>query len=324
MADIATPVVTPTAAPTAPTAVVAAPNGIPPPGAPAAEVAPVAATPGPRTETAAERFARLARAETDYRNRDAQVKSREQEANRQLHAAREEAKAAAEFRKTMALAKTDPVAYLRAAGVDPASVYRQMTDAFVEGKDFVVNQDTPEAQIAVLNQKIADLENGVNSRISEAIGSVTQQRQQEEIQARKAYESELLGHISDNRVAYPLIAGFDLAWKVDEVIQQHEKETGRILRVDTACKMVEDAYRKSNIVTPQAIATPAAPTLATPVAVPNAGPQVARNPAPGLSQNMGSVVPPSGSSGPKVSDVERAIAKYAQVHAENVAAGRYK
>lgn len=237
------------------------------------------------------------------------------------------------FERVKALAKHDPMAYLKAGGIDGSQAvdfYQKYSAQILTGKPIEVG---PGAEMEALKLQLAEekrerlaLEEKINGRITGAEGQFNQRLQQEEQAAQEQFTQALESYAAANVEQFPLVSSMGLTSTVADVINENYNRTGRIMSEKEAFTMVEDYYagqlnktgrytaaQKAAAV--QAAAEQAAtPTTATPAQ------------APTLRSTTGVPAPMTGASATTapMSDIDRALKKYEEVHAANVASGRYK
>lgn len=306
---------------------------IPPPG-----VVPPIVPPTTPPPPGADKWAMMARKEQQLRESEAatrqrasQVQQQERSLQTQQQALAARQQEIAAFERARDLARHDPMAYLRAGGIDgPQAVkfYQDYSAQIMTGKPIEVG---PEAKTAALEFQLAEerkareaLEERINGRITGAEGQIRERLDAEEKEAQQQFTQALEHFAEANIERFPLVSSMGLTNTVEEVIGTHYQNTGRVMTEEAAFEMVERYYeielkktgkwtaaqKAAAVADAQQqqtqIATPAsvAPTLRATTGVPS---PLAPPPAP-----------------PHESDIERAIRVYNERHAENIASGRFK
>lgn len=238
--------------------------------APETEAAPAETAPAPAPapeKPRSDRFAALARKEADVYRKQQAVRAQQAELARQA----EEIKAFNEAKRQAAL---NPMAALKQLGL----TYEQITQ-------FVLNDEkpTPEAEVLSVRQELEEFKRQTRDeqqRILEAQRAAAAQEQQQIVEAFREEVKEYVGQHTDTYELTTLYNGENL---VSDVIEEHFKQSGKLLTIPEAAKMVEDYFEdvtrkatatKKFAATQQKVASPQAQTTAT---APKIGPTLSND-----------------------------------------------
>lgn len=259
--------------------------------APAPDVAKEAEKPAPPK---ADRFAMLARKEQDL--------LRKQQAFKQQQAVL--AKQAEEVRAFEALrrqARLNPLDALKALNLD----YDTITQ-------FVLNDNkpTPDAEVQVLRSEIEEFKRASREEQARLLEQQKMAQAQEQQAIIENFRSEVGEYVSQHAETYELTNLYGGANLVSDVIEEHFKQSGKLLTIPEAAKLVEEHYEdlarkaqqtKKFAVTQQKVASTQAPTTGQ---APRMGPTLSND----LSASAVSAVPKS-----QRSDADRIAAALARL-----------
>lgn len=241
----------------------------------------------------ADRFAMLARKEQDLLRRQQAVRHQQSVLAQQA----EEIRAFQEAKRQAAL---NPLDALKQLGL----TYEQITE-------FVLNDNkpTPNAEVQSVRQELEEFKRQARDeqkRILEEQRALQAQEQQQIIESFREEVNEYVGQHADTYELTNLYGGANL---VSEVIEEHFKQSGKLLTIPEAAKLVEEHYEdlarkavatKKFAVTQQKAASPQAQTAA---------------PAPKLGPTLTNDLGATAVAGPKSqrSDADRIAAALARL-----------
>jgi len=215
-----------------------------------AQSAPPVETPKERTS---DKFAVLARKEAEVYRRAQAVKQQQAELARQA----EEIKAFQEMKRN---ARLNPVDALKQLGL----TYEEITEYLMND-----NKPTPSAEVMSLKQELEEFK---RQQTSEQKRLMEQQRaaaEAEQQQIVEQFREEVADYVAKHADTYELTALYEGANLVSQVIEEHFKQTQKLMDVSEAARLVEEHFEelarkaqatKKFAVTQQKAASPQAPT----------------------------------------------------------------
>ena len=197
--------------------------GKPAEAAPAPEVAKEAEKPAPPK---ADRFAVLARKEQDLLRRQQAVKQQQQ----LLAAQAEEIRAFQEAKRQAAL---NPLDALKQLGLS----YEQITE-------FVLNDNkpTPNAEVQSVRQELEEFKRQAREEQARVLEQQRAMQAQEQQQIIEQFREEVSEYVSQQAETYELTNLYGGANLVSDVIEEHFKQSGKLLTIPEAAKLVEEHY----------------------------------------------------------------------------------
>lgn len=179
-------------------------------------------------ESISSKFAALEKKAAALRAKDLSQKQREQ-LDQQMRS--RVAELEAEIEKERAYkksAKQNPWDYLKAADLD----YNYLTE-------FALNNSKPP-----IDAKIAQVEQNFEEKLQKLMKPFEEKllaaEERENASALEAFRGQINSHVASNLEAYEMIELYKQHDAVFETINKYADETGKLLPIDEACKMVED------------------------------------------------------------------------------------
>lgn len=266
--------------------------GATPDAAPTPE--PVATPEPPVTrERTSDKFAALARKEAEVFRKAQAVRAQQAELARQA----EEIRAFQEAKKQAVL---NPLEALKQLGL----TYDQITEYIVND-----NKPTPSAEVMTLKQELEEFKRQQREEQDKIQRSQRERVEAEQKQIIEDFHEEVSTYIKDHADTYELTSLYDGANLVVGVIEEHFKQTGKLMNTAEAARLVEEHYedlaRKTlatkKFAATQQKATP--PQAQTAAPVPRMGPT--------LSNDLGA----TGAAAPKQArtDADRIAAALARL-----------
>lgn len=273
-------------APTAQEVLGTAPEGAPEAPAPAPEPAP--------EKPRADRFALLARKEQDLLRKQQAVRQQQAQLARQA----EELRA---FEQAKKQALLNPLDALKQLGL----TYEQITE-------FVLNDNkpTPNAEVMSVRQELEEFKRAQREEQEKLLEQTREMQTREQQAIIESFREEVGEYVSQHAETYELTNLYGGANLVSDVIEEHFKQSGKLLTIPEAAKLVEEHYEdlarkaqqtKKFAVTQQKVASTQAQTA---VPAPRMGPTLSND----LSANVAAGVPKS----PR-SDADRIAAALARL-----------
>jgi DNA-binding transcriptional MerR regulator len=274
------------AAPTAQEVLGTAPEAAPEAPAPAPEPAP--------EKPRADRFALLARKEQDLLRKQQAVRQQQAQLARQA----EELRA---FEQAKKQALLNPLDALKHLGLS----YEQITE-------FVLNDNkpTPNAEVMSVRQELEEFKRAQREEQEKLLEQTREMQTREQQAIIESFREEVGEYVSQHVETYELTNLYGGANLVSDVIEEHFKQSGKLLTIPEAAKLVEEHYEdlarkaqqtKKFAVTQQKVASTQAQTAAP---APRMGPTLSND----LSANVAAGVPKS----PR-SDADRIAAALARL-----------
>jgi len=274
------------AAPTAQEVLGTAPEAAPEAPAPAPEPAP--------EKPRADRFALLARKEQDLLRKQQAVRQQQAQLARQA----EELRA---FEQAKKQALLNPLDALKQLGL----TYEQITE-------FVLNDNkpTPNAEVMSVRQELEEFKRAQREEQEKLLEQQREMQTREQQAIIESFREEVGEYVSQHAETYELTNLYGGANLVSDVIEEHFKQSGKLLTIPEAAKLVEEHYEelarkaqqtKKFAVTQQKVASTQAQTAAP---APRMGPTLSND----LSANVAAGVPKS----PR-SDADRIAAALARL-----------
>jgi len=266
--------------------------------APEVEAAPAETAPAPAPAPVPEkprsdRFAALARKEAEVFRKQQAVRAQQAELARQA----EEVRAFQEAKRQAAL---NPIDALKQLGL----TYEQITEYVLND-----NKPTPSAEVQSVRQELEEfkrVQREEQQRLLEQQKAMIAQEQQQII---SAFRDEVNDYVTQHSETYELTALYGGHNLVADVVEEHFKQSGKLLTIPEAAKLVEEHYEdlarkaqatKKFAATQQKVASPQAQTTAP---APKIGPT--------LSNDLSAVAAPAPKS-PR-SDADRIAAALARL-----------
>ena len=259
------------AAPTAQEVLGAAPEGAPEAPAPAPEPAP--------EKPRADRFALLARKEQDLLRKQQAVKQQQQILAQQAEQLRA-------FEQAKKQALLNPLDALKQLGL----TYEQITE-------FVLNDNkpTPNAEVMSVRQELEEFKRSQREEQQKLLEEQREMQTQEQQAIIETFREEVGEYVSQHVETYELTNLYGGANIVSDVIEEHFKQSGKLLTIPEAAKLVEEHYEelarkaqqtKKFAVTQQKVAsTQAQATTAAPRIGPTLSNDLSANVAAGISKS---------------------------------------
>jgi len=219
--------------------------------APAAEAAPAPVPEKPK-ERASDKFAALARKEAEVYRRQQAVKQQQAEIARQA----EEIRAFQEMKRQAVM---NPVEALKQLGL----TYEQVTEYLMND-----NRPTPSAEVMSLKQELDEFKRQQQSEQRRLLEEQRSRMEAEHQQTVEQFRSEVSDYIAEHAETYELTALYGGASLVSDVIEEHFKQTQKLMTTAEAAKLVEEHYEdlarkaqatKKFAVTQQKAASPQVP-----------------------------------------------------------------
>jgi vacuolar-type H+-ATPase subunit H len=259
------------AAPTAQEVLGAEPEGAPEAPAPAPEPAP--------EKPRADRFALLARKEQDLFRKQQAVKQQQQILAQQAEQLRA-------FEQAKKQALLNPLDALKQLGL----TYEQITE-------FVLNDNkpTPNAEVMSVRQELEEFKRSQREEQQKLLEEQREMQTQEQQAIIETFREEVGEYVSQHAETYELTNLYGGANLVSDVIEEHFKQSGKLLTIPEAAKLVEEHYEelarkaqqtKKFAVTQQKVAsTQAQATTAAPRIGPTLSNDLSANVAAGISKS---------------------------------------
>ena len=233
----------------------------------APEVAPAPVEPPKQERPGVDRFAALARKEAELVRKQQAFRTQQAEIARQA----DEVRAFQSFRQQ---AKTNPLEALKALGL----TYDDVTN-------FVLNDNkpTPELEIGSLRQEIESLKRTTAEERQRMVEEQRRAAMTEQQQIVEAFREEVGEYVAQHADTYELTSLYGGSSLVADVIEEHFRQTNKLLTIPEAAKLVEEHYEdlarkaqatKKFAATQQKVAQ--AQEVAQP-AVPRTGPTLTNN-----------------------------------------------
>lgn len=210
------------APPTATEVLANAPEAAPEVAVPVVEAPPVEKP----KERSSERFAALARKEAEVFRKAQAVRQQQAEIARQA----EEIRA---YQAAKQQAKLNPLDALKQLGL----TYEELTEYVLND-----NKPTPTAEMAALKQEIESFKRQTEEerrREMEARQAAEVEQQQQIVEA---FRDEVREYVSQHTETYELTSLYGGANLVHEVIEEHFRQTGKLMGIPDAAKLVEEHY----------------------------------------------------------------------------------
>jgi len=263
----------------------------------APEAAPEAPAPAPEPapeKPRADRFALLARKEQDLLRKQQAVRQQQAQLARQA----EELRA---FEQAKKQALLNPLDAIKQLGL----TYEQITE-------FVLNDNkpTPNAEVMSVRQELEEFKRAQREEQEKLLEQTREMQTREQQAIIESFREEVGEYVSQHVETYELTNLYGGANLVSDVIEEHFKQSGKLLTIPEAAKLVEEHYEdlarkaqqtKKFAVTQQKVASTQAQTAAP---APRMGPTLSND----LSANVAAGVPKS----PR-SDADRIAAALARL-----------
>lgn len=188
--------------------------------------APAAAEPAKPKERSADRFASLARKEAEVYRKAQAIRQQQAELARQA----EEIK---NFQALKSKAVLNPLDALKELGL----TYEQVTEYVLND-----NKPTPSAEVLTLKQELEEFKRQNAERESRQEQQRREMAEREQRQIITAFRDEVNEYVSQHAETYELTSLYNGAYLVSDVIEQNFKDTGKLLSIPEAAKMVEEYY----------------------------------------------------------------------------------
>lgn len=240
-------------------------------GQPPAEAAETTAAPEPVVEKPRERnsdrFAALARKEAEVFRKAQAVRAQQAELARQA----EEVRA---FQAAKKAALANPAEALKALGL----TYEQITEYMLNDQ-----KPTPQLEIQSVKQEFEEFKRQAREEQERILQQQRAMAAQEQEQIISAFRDEVKEYVDQHAETYELTALYGGHSLVSDVIEEHFKQSGKLLTTPEAAKLVEEHYEdlarkaqatKKFAATQQKVASPQVPTTAT---APKIGPTLSND-----------------------------------------------
>jgi len=247
--------------------------------APEAAEAPAPAPEPAPEKPRADRFALLARKEQDLLRKQQAVKQQQAQLARQA----EELRA---FEQAKKQALLNPLDALKQLGL----TYEQITE-------FVLNDNkpTPNAEVMSVRQELEEFKRAQREEQEKLLEQTREMQTREQQAIIESFREEVGEYVSQHVETYELTNLYGGANLVSDVIEEHFKQSGKLLTIPEAAKLVEEHYEelarkaqqtKKFAVTQQKVAsTQAQATTAAPRIGPTLSNDLSANVAAGISKS---------------------------------------
>lgn len=222
--------------------------------APEIEAKPEPVVEKPR-ERSSDRFAALARKEAEVFRKQQAVRAQQAEIARQS----EQIKA---FEQAKRNAVLNPVEALKALGL----TYEQITEYMLNDQ-----KPTPQLEVQSVRQELEEFKRQAREEQRQVLEQQKAMAAQEQEQIISAFRDEVKDYVDQHAETYELTALYGGHSLVSDVIEEHFKQSGKLLTTPEAAKLVEEHYEdlarkaqatKKFAATQQKVASPQAPTTA--------------------------------------------------------------
>jgi TPP-dependent indolepyruvate ferredoxin oxidoreductase alpha subunit len=237
---------------------------------PETEAAPVEAAPAPAPapeKPRSDRFAALARKEAEVFRKQQAVRAQQAEIARQA----EEIRAFQEAKRQAAL---NPIDALKQLGL----TYEQITEYVLND-----NKPTPSAEVQLVRQELEEFKRVQREEQQRLVEQQKAMIAQEQQQIISAFRDEVNDYVTQHSETYELTALYGGHNLVADVVEEHFKQSGKLLTIPEAAKLVEEHYEdlarkaqatKKFAATQQKVASPQGQTTAT---APKIGPTLSND-----------------------------------------------
>ena len=237
---------------------------------PETEAAPVEAAPAPAPapeKPRSDRFAALARKEAEVFRKQQAVRAQQAEIARQA----EEIRAFQEAKRQAAL---NPIDALKQLGL----TYEQITEYVLND-----NKPTPSAEVQSVRQELEEFKRVQREEQQRLVEQQKAMIAQEQQQIISAFRDEVNDYVTQHSETYELTALYGGHNLVSDVVEEHFKQSGKLLTIPEAAKLVEEHYEdlarkaqatKKFAATQQKVASPQGQTTAT---APKIGPTLSND-----------------------------------------------
>jgi DNA-binding transcriptional MerR regulator len=179
-------------------------------------------------ERSAERFAALARKEAEVYRKAQAVRQQQAEIARQA----EEMKT---FRQMKSQAALNPLDALKQLGL----TYEQITEYVLND-----NKPTPSAEVMTLKQELEEFKRTQREERDREEQQRREMAAQEQRQIIDNFRAEVGEYISQHAETYELTALYKGAYLVSDVIEENFKQSGKLMSIPEAAKLVEEHYEE--------------------------------------------------------------------------------
>lgn len=194
----------------------------------AQEVLAQTAAPEAPKERASDKFAVLARKEAEVYRRQQAVKQQQAELARQA----EEIKAFQEMKRQ---ARLNPVDALKQLGL----TYEEVTEYLMND-----NKPTPTAEVMSVKQELEEFKRQTMAEQKRLIEEQQLRSEVEQQQIVEQFREEVNDYVAKHADTYELTALYGGASLVSQVIEEHFKQTQKLMDVSEAAKLVEEHYEE--------------------------------------------------------------------------------
>jgi len=266
----------------------------PPPEAPVAEAAPVPepVVEKPPAPPKADRFAMLARKEQDLLRRQQAVKQ-------QQAVLAQQAEEMQRFQQMKRQAALNPLDALKELGL----TYEQITEYVLND-----NKPTPNAEVMALRQELDEFRNQSKTEQQRLLEQQKLMQEQESQAIIENFRGEVSEYVAQHADTYELTNLYDGANLVYGLIEEHFGQTGKIMSLPEASKLVEEHFEELARKAQQTKKFAVTQQKATP---PQVSGTSAPRPGPTLSNDLGAVA--AGSPQRPRSDADRIAAALARL-----------
>lgn len=179
--------------------------------------APIPQVSEPKKDPLSPKFAALTRKEKELRTREIALKERESKAS--------------SWESESKGFKERPLEFMAKHGL----TYEQLTHMILnDGKP------TQDQKNSSLEEKVTNLQKQIEDREAHQKAEAEKQAQAQVEQVVASFKSDIIDFISKNSEAYELIATASAQDTVYEVVEEHYRETGRVLTISEAADLVEN------------------------------------------------------------------------------------
>lgn len=204
-----------------------------PPAQPEVAAAPVEAAPEPVVEKPpapprADRFAMLARKEQDLLRKQQAVKQQQAVLARQAEEVRQ-------FEALRRQATLNPLDALKSLGLS----YEQITEYVLND-----NKPTPNAEVQALRSELEDFKTQARREQEELLRQQRALQEQEQQAIINNFREEVNEYVSQHADTYELTTLYGGANLVYGVIEEHFNQTGKVMALPEAAKLVEEHYEE--------------------------------------------------------------------------------
>jgi hypothetical protein len=196
------------------------------PPAEAAAPAPEPVAEKPPEKPRADRFAMLARKEQDLLRKQQAVRQQQQILAQQAEQLRA-------FEQAKKQAVLNPLDVLKQLGL----TYEQITEYVLND-----NKPTPNAEVMSVRQELEEFKRAQREEQQQLLQQQREMLAQEQQQTIAAFREEVGEYVQQHSETYELTSLYGGANLVSDVIEEHFKQSGKLMTIPEAAKLVEEHY----------------------------------------------------------------------------------